>query len=308
MPAVSGFRTAAVLYQGPRVSIYRAVRKADGAAVILKCLERPRDGSSDLARFRREFEIGRRLNGPGTVKVLNFEPGRQGPTLVMADSGGASLAHARHERPPTLREVLGIGAAVAGALARIHAGHVIHKDVTPANIVWNRADGAVELIDFSIAAELARETTPSDIDQLEGTIAYIAPEQTGRMNRSLDWRCDFYSLGATLYDLLTGHAPFEGGDALAVIHGHIARAPVPPCRLDPAIPPVVSDIVLRLMAKDPEQRYQSAEGIAADLDLDTVASVLPAMKKRAFAMYAAGEALTGHKGLPLEPTPNLAAD
>ena len=266
MPAVSGYRTDSVLYQGPRVTIYRAVRLADGSPVVLKCLERPRDGSSDLARFRREFEIGRRLNGPGTATVLSFEPGPQGPTLVMADSGGVSVAHARQHGGLELSDILHIGAAVAAALDRIHAGHVIHKDVTPANIVWNRATGTVELIDFSIAAELARETSPSDIDQLEGTLAYIAPEQTGRMNRSLDWRCDFYSLGATLYDLLTGRAPFEGGDALSVIHGHIARVPVPPNRLDPAIPPAVSAIVLKLMAKDPEQRYQSAQGIAADLE------------------------------------------
>ena len=266
MIAVSGYHTSDILYQGPRITIYRAVRIADDAPVILKCLERPRDGSSDIARFRREYEIGRRLNGPGTAEVLGFEAGRQGPTLVMADSGGVSVAHARQHGGLELSDILHIGAAVAAALDRIHAGHVIHKDVTPANIVWNRATGTVELIDFSIAAELARETSPSDIDQLEGTLAYIAPEQTGRMNRSLDWRCDFYSLGATLYDLLTGRAPFEGGDALSVIHGHIARVPVPPNRLDPAIPPAVSAIVLKLMAKDPEQRYQSAQGIAADLE------------------------------------------
>ena len=233
--------------------------------MILKCLERPREGASDLARFRREYEIGRRLAGPGTVRVLGLEPGPRGPALVMADSGGTSVSLARRERPLTLTDSLAVGAAVAAALARVHAGHVIHKDVTPANIVWNRETGTVELIDYSIAAELARETSPSDIDQLEGTLAYIAPEQTGRMNRSLDWRCDFYSLGATLYDLLTGSAPFEGNDALAVIHGHIARAPVPPEHLRPEIPPMVSAIVLRLLAKDPEQRYQSGEGIAADL-------------------------------------------
>ncbi|MEI6559095.1 MAG: AAA family ATPase [Rhodospirillaceae bacterium] len=267
MLAVSGYRTTAVLYQGMRITIYRALRVTDGAPVILKCLERPRDGTSDLARFRREYEITRRLNGPGTVTALDFATGRQGPVLILADSGGLSVARARAERPLTLRETLRIGAAIAGALSRIHAGHVIHKDVNPANIVWNRDSGVIELIDFSIAAELARETSPSDIDQLEGTLAYIAPEQTGRMNRSLDWRSDFYSLGATLYDLLTGRAPYEGGDALSVIHGHIARSPIPPGQLNPALPPVVSDLVLRLMAKDPERRYQSAQGVAADLEI-----------------------------------------
>ncbi len=273
MPAVSGYRTLDVLYQGPRVTVYRAVRIADETSVILKCLERPRDGSSDLARFRREYEIARRLNGPGIARVLTIEPGSRGPALVMADCGGISLAHQPHR--PGLKDVLRIGAAVAGALGRVHAGHVIHKDVNPANIIWNPDSGAVELIDFSIAAELSRETSPSDIDQLEGTLAYIAPEQTGRMNRSLDWRCDFYSLGATLYSLLTGRPPFDDDEPLSVIHGHLARAPLPPEQLNPEIPPVVSAIVLRLMTKDPDRRYQSAQGIAADLET-CLATLTPA--------------------------------
>ena len=266
MIVVSGYRTTDIIYRGARVTVCRAVRIIDDAPVVLKCLDRPRGGADEVSRFRREYEIGRRLNGPGTASVLRHDSGEHGPVLVMADSGGVSVALARRDRAPELREVLQIGAAVAAALARIHAAHVIHKDITPSNIVWNRATGAIEVIDFSIAAELERETSPSDIDQLEGTLAYIAPEQTGRMNRSLDWRCDLYSLGATLYDLLTGRVPFDGDDAMAVIHGHIARAPAPPSQLNPKIPAVVSAIVLRLMAKDPEQRYQSAQGVANDFE------------------------------------------
>ncbi|MEI8396411.1 MAG: serine/threonine-protein kinase, partial [Rhodospirillaceae bacterium] len=223
MTAVPGYKNVEVIYQGLRVTVYRAVRSADEAAVILKRLERPRDGSSDVTRFRREYEIARRLDAPGIVRVLDLETTRQGLLLVMSDTGGASVATLRRIQPLSSIEALHIGVAVAEALDRIHAGHVIHKDVNPANIVWNRAGGTVQLIDFSIATELARETSPSDIEQLEGTLAYIAPEQTGRMNRSLDWRCDFYALGATLYDLLIGHPPFDGDDALAVIHGHSMR-------------------------------------------------------------------------------------
>ncbi len=277
MTAVSGYEILDRLYQGPRITVYRAVRVADSAPVILKCLERPREGSSESARFKREYEITRGLNGPGTPRVLGLEPGSHGLALVMADCGGDSLAFLQPRL--ALADALFIAAAVARALGRIHAAHVIHKDVNPANIVWNPASGAVELIDFSIAAELARETSPSDIDQLEGTLAYIAPEQTGRMNRSLDWRCDFYALGATLYSLLTGRPPFEEEDALSLIHGHLARAPLPPDQLNPGLPPVVSAIVLRLLTKDPDHRYQSAQGIAADLetclaDLETCLATL----------------------------------
>ena len=265
LAVASKYSVGEKLHHGALVSVYRGVRLDDGLPIVLKRLERPRPNSSDVPRFRREFALARTLSAAGVVEVLDLDEGRDGLTLVMRDRGGASLDRVLEGGRPTVAESLRIAAAAAAALGSVHARSVIHKDVSPANIIWNRQSGMVELIDFGIAAELARETATA-AQAFEGTLPYIAPEQTGRMNRSVDWRADFYALGATLYELLTGHVPFEGEDTLAVVHGHIARAPVPPNQLDPAVPAQVSDIVLKLLAKDPEARYQSGHGLKADLE------------------------------------------
>ncbi|MBP2295442.1 trifunctional serine/threonine-protein kinase/ATP-binding protein/sensor histidine kinase [Azospirillum rugosum] len=265
LAVASKYSVGEKLHHGALVSVYRGVRLDDGLPIVLKRLERPRPNSSDVPRFRREFALARTLAAAGVVEVLDLDEGRDGLTLVMRDRGGASLDRILEAGRPTVAESLRIAAAAAAALGTVHARNVIHKDVSPANIIWNRQSGTVELIDFGIAAELAREAA-SAAQAFEGTLPYIAPEQTGRMNRSVDWRADFYALGATLYELLTGHVPFEGEDTLAVVHGHIARAPVPPCQLDPSVPALVSDIVLKLLAKDPEARYQSGHGLKADLE------------------------------------------
>ncbi|WP_431857193.1 AAA family ATPase [Azospirillum sp.] len=267
MMAAAGFQVQDVLYRGTLVTVLRARRAGDGAPVVLKRLERPRPGTADVPHFRREAEIARRLAGPGIVAVDGVEDSPEGLILVMPDSGGASLDRLLEGGRLGVPEALRIGIAVASALGRVHAAGMIHKDVTPANIVWNQATGTVELIDFGIAAELARESAaPADVRTLEGTVAYMAPEQTGRMNRSVDWRADFYGLGATLYRLLTGRPPFGDADPLGVVHGHIARTPPTPHALEYGVPTAVSAIVMKLLAKDPEARYQSAAGLIADLE------------------------------------------
>jgi serine/threonine protein kinase len=139
---------------------------------------------------------------------------------------------------------------VAEILGAIHAGNIIHKDINPSNIVYNPATGQVKIIDFGISTVLSRENpTLSNPNVLEGTLAYMSPEQTGRMNRAIDYRTDFYSLGATFYELLTGRLPFVTGDAMELVHCHMAKVPVPPHEVNPQIPKVVSDIVMKLLAK-----------------------------------------------------------
>ncbi len=156
---------------------------------------------------------------------------------------------------------------MAEILGAIHAGNIIHKDINPSNIVYNPETGQVKIIDFGISTVLSRENpTLSNPNVLEGTLAYMSPEQTGRMNRAIDYRTDFYSLGATFYELLTGRLPFVTGDAMELVHCHMAKVPVPPHEVNPQIPKVVSDIVMKLLAKTAEERYQSAWGIKADLE------------------------------------------
>jgi hypothetical protein len=151
-------------------------------------------------------------------------------------------------------------------LGHIHQQNIIHKDINPANWIFNPSTWQVKLIDFGIASVLPRENpTLKNPNQLEGTLAYISPEQTGRMNRALDYRSDFYSLGVTFYELFTGKVPFETMDAMELVHSHIAIKPPSPIDINPELPMAISDIIMKLLEKTAEARYQSAWGLKADL-------------------------------------------
>jgi len=166
-----------------------------------------------------------------------------------------------------LDEFFLLGLSLVEVIEKLHQKRIIHKDIKPANILINPETKAIFLIDFSIASLLPKETQElQNPNQLEGTLAYISPEQTGRMNRGIDYRSDFYSLGVTFYELLTGQLPFESNDGMELVHCHIAKIPTPPHQVNPEIPKIVSDIVMKLMAKNAEDRYQSARGIKHDLE------------------------------------------
>ncbi|MBD2537137.1 serine/threonine-protein kinase PknK, partial [Nostoc flagelliforme FACHB-838] len=224
-------------------------------------------------RYRQEYKITRSLNLEGVVKAFSQQDYQRTLVILLEDFGGESLEKWMHKRPDIfcpmpLLTFLGFAIAVCDILGRIHAANIIHKDINPGNIVFNLDTGVVKIIDFGIATQFNR-TNPTfkSPHVLEGTLAYLSPEQTGRMNRLLDYRTDLYSLGVTFYELLTGHLPFETTDILELVHCHIAKVPVPPHELNAAIPKAVSDIILKLMAKNAEDRYQSAWGIKADLEI-----------------------------------------
>ena len=169
--------------------------------------------------------------------------------------------------PPPLDEFFKIAIAIARTLEGLYLNRIIHKDIKPHNIIINPQTKQVFLIDFSIASLLPRENQEiQSPNVLEGTLAYMSPEQTGRMNRGIDYRTDFYSLGVTFYELLTGKLPFHSNDPMELVHCHIARKPTPPIEVNPAIPQMVNDIIVKLMAKTAENRYQSALGLRHDLE------------------------------------------
>ena len=269
------------LHDGPHAVIHRGVLVADGAPVVVKLLKGDYPSPRALAQLRREYETLRAIDLPGVIKAHALEPHGNGLALIMADTGGVPLSAVLRGRPLPLRLALEIALSVARTLAELHQRSIVHKDIKPHNILLGPGAGEVKLIDFGIAMRLHHEhARPASPDAIEGTLMYMSPEQSGRVNRVVDPRTDLYSLGVTLYELLTGSLPFTASDPLELIHSHIARAPAPPRTRAPEVPQVVSDIVLRLLAKAPEDRYQHALGLAADLAtcldrLDAAGDVAP---------------------------------
>jgi histidine kinase len=263
----SGFTDLVELHEGTRTVVFRARRSSDNRRVVLKTLRGPRPSPESQERLRREYEFTQLASGQGSVECLDFLSEDE-PALVLADRGGQSLDRAVADGPLEIDDVLHIAEQVTKTLARIHGANIIHKDICPGNITWNTESGDVEIIDFGISSRLERHEARSDsIESMLGTLAYMAPEQSGRMNRSVDSRSDLYSFGATLYHLVTGRPPFVATDPLDLLHAHLARVPNPAADVLDGIPASLSGIIDRLLAKSADDRYQSAEGLLADLHL-----------------------------------------
>ncbi|MEA5599953.1 AAA family ATPase [Nostoc sp. UHCC 0252] len=266
---IPGYRISEELYNGSRTLVYRGYRETDSLPVVIKLLKNPYPSFSELLSFRNQYTIAKNLNSPLIVQTHSLEAYQNGYALVMEDFGGISLKD-YFTSDQTLyiassEEFLRIAIALCNTLDILYRERIIHKDIKPANILINPETKQVKLIDFSIASLLPRETqTLINPNVLEGTLAYISPEQTGRMNRGIDYRTDFYSLGVTFYELLTGVLPFQSNDPMELVHSHIAKQP--PLVIRDEIPQVISDIVMKLMAKNAEDRYQSALGLKFDLE------------------------------------------
>ncbi|MBD2076813.1 AAA family ATPase, partial [Phormidium sp. FACHB-592] len=271
MITLPGITIHSQIYESLASLVYRGIREQDNCAVIAKVLKQDYPSPQELTRYRQEYEITRFLNIEGVVKAYSQQDYQRTLVMLLEDFGGESLEGWRRQQldfcPMPLSVFLPLAIALTDTLGKIHAAHVIHKDLNPGNIVFNPRTGVVKIIDFGLATRFGR-TNPTfkSLYLLEGTPAYLSPEQTGRMNRMLDYRTDFYSLGATFYELLTGQLPFPTSDLLELVHCHIARPPTPPHELNVTIPQPVSDLILKLMAKNAEDRYQSAWGIKADLE------------------------------------------
>jgi PAS domain S-box-containing protein len=261
-----GYRLDHELHRGRTRVVYRGVRESDRLPVVVKTLADEFPSPTQTASLRREYEILESLRVPGVAKVVELAAHRDRLALVLEDAGDATLKRLITAGPLPLDSVFTIGMQLAAVLAELHRRGLIHKDVNPTNVLVDPALTRVTLTDFGIASRTTSERqSPSQPHLLEGTIAYMSPEQTGRMNRDVDYRTDFYSLGVTLYEMLTGELPFQSLDPLELIHSHIARLPAPPRALRAEVPEPVSALVLRLLGKAPEDRYQSALGLQADL-------------------------------------------
>ncbi len=279
---LSGYQILEQLYAGLRTLVYRAIRETDGQPVVIKLLHNPLPNFSELVQFRNQYTIAKNLNLPSIVKPLSLEAYGNSYALIMEDFGGISLSaylkgtsqqpadinENKPDRSLPVAEFLNLALQLADILHYLSQNRVIHKDIKPGNILINPDTKQVKLIDFSIASLLPRETQEiHNPNILEGTLAYLSPEQTGRMNRGIDYRSDFYSLGVTSYQLLTGKLPFISQDPMELVHCHLAKLPIPAHQINPEIPLALSEIVSKLMEKNAENRYQSALGLKHDLEI-----------------------------------------
>ncbi len=238
-------------------------------------------GPDAEGRVRHEVAMLGRLRGVAGVTQLAEAP-RYSGSVVLEDAGGVSLAGLAGPLPAG--ELAGLGLELARAVAGMHRRGVIHRDITPANIVVS-GGGVPCLVDFALASSFA-EIRPEFTHHAEiaGTLAYLAPEATGRTGRPVDQRADLYALGATLYELATGGPPFGSGDPLRLIHDHLARVPVPPAEVNRAVPALLSGIIMHLLEKEPDNRYQTADGLVYDLE-----RLRYAQARRGKAAFRAGE-------------------
>ncbi len=268
MRPIPGYQIFDCLHDSDRSAVYRGVREVDAQPVVLKWLKT--EATAQLDFYRQEYGLLRALNLAGIIQAHELLNHQSDLVMVLEDIGGESLTALQRDRRFTLSEILYVGIQIASCLAELHAADLIHRDINPDHIVWNVDTNQLKLIDLKLASSPLLERPSERLPMLqapallEGTLTYMSPEQTGRMSRSLDYRTDFYSLGAMLYQLLTGMPPFTATDPLELVHCHIAQTPIPPHLVLRTIPLPVSQIIMKLLAKNPDDRYQSGAGIRAD--------------------------------------------
>jgi len=262
---VANYQTLELIHKSERTLVYRGKNLDSGQPVIVKLMGQEYPSFNELVQFRNQYAITKNLDIAGIVKPYSLLRYQNGYALIMEDIGAISLAEYQRQLSFSVAQFWEIALSIAEILHHLHQSQIIHKDIKPPNILIHPETKEVKLIDFSISSLLPKETQSLQTPNiLEGTLAYISPEQTGRMNRGIDYRSDFYSLGVTFYELLTGKLPFESEDPLELVHAHMAKtAPTIP---ETQVPTALADIIFKLMAKNAEDRYQSALGLKYDLE------------------------------------------
>ncbi|MDA1101568.1 MAG: serine/threonine-protein kinase PknK [Proteobacteria bacterium] len=276
MEPIKGYGVGVTLYEGRECRVVRAQNSVSGEKRVLKLLKEQFPPPDVQSNFRYEYELTRRMAAcaEGVIGVGDLKRHGRGLLMELEDFGAQSLEAAIAAKGRCLGDMaraLDIAVRLAEIVGRIHAAHVTHKGLNPANILYNPDTGAVRIIDFGIATELTQESArTAGTDLPLAILHYISPEQTGRMNRSVDHRADLYGLGATLFHLFAGVAPFENTetplDAIELIHAHIAMPPPRITDFNPDMPAMLDAIVARLLEKDVTARFQSALGIQTDLE------------------------------------------
>jgi histidine kinase len=266
MEILDGYTFKDSLYKSDNSEVFRGIRDSDGLSVVIKTTRKNFNPSRDTNRLKHEFAIGQLLSGPAAVNYIDLIFQNDTYYLVSENIEGIVVKDLIGKEGMDLKLFFKVAKKTTEALGEIHTQNVIHKDINPSNILYSPSSGEVKIIDFDISSSLKKENQEVNaVNLLEGTLAYISPEQTGRMNRTIDYRSDYYSLGVTFYEMLTGVTPFSSKDKLELIHAHLAVEPRPVAEVSPDIPEMLSQIVMKLISKTAEKRYKSTFGLLQDL-------------------------------------------
>ncbi|MBM5572582.1 MULTISPECIES: response regulator [Deefgea] len=269
MISLPAYRLLEQLHDSEHSSVFRAIDERDLMPVVLKFFYKSNPSHHHIARFKREYAIAERLCHPNISRPLALTHHDAYWVMIMEDQHGQSLnqhPQLKQGRPIDLASFYEIALQLCAALQFIHQHKIIHKDINPANLCWNETTRQLQVIDFGVASELGQESPQiQNPHTIEGTLAYMSPEQTGRMNRIVDYRSDFYSMGITFYELLAGKTPFTSSDAMEMVHCHLAQTPDWSLPAFQSLPPHLITLLQRLLEKNAEARYQSLQALINDL-------------------------------------------
>ena len=274
MISFPGHQIEETLYESYNSYVFRALQVETKLPVVIKVLKGEYPNPERIARFKREYEILKNLTLAGTIKAYSLENYNNSCAIIMEDFGAESIKKILEKKRLNLNEFLKIAIYLSEILGQLHQMNIIHKNINSTNIVWNQETDQIKIIDFGISTVLSHEIAAiQNPNEFEGTLSYISPEQTGRMNRMIDYRTDMYSLGVTLYEIMTGRLPFSAMDAMELVHCHLAKVPRPPHLLQSTLLneeskdlEILSKIILKLMSKAAEDRYLSYFGLKYDLE------------------------------------------
>ena len=266
MIGIKGYSQLELIHHGNKSRVFKAIQDSTGKTIALKTHAALLPSGSELAVLNKQYELVKALDIDGTPKALEIIDAGQSMAFSMEYFDFPSLRKNAADLNLTISEATHVFEQLAAILAQVHRKNLIHRDINPSNILYNRESGEVVLIDFGSALDTPMHTTKSEGQEVvEGTLPYMSPEQTGRINRPLDYRSDIYSLGISMYEIFTGQLPFAMSDPAEIIHSHIATLPESPAKVSKHVPKAISNIILKCIAKDADDRYQSAQGLLVDL-------------------------------------------
>jgi len=267
MLLIPGYLIENSIFEDQLHIIYRGWREIDRLPVLIKAVRPAKATELARSRLRWEFELTHRLAIPGILQTIALMRTKQSEVLILEDVEGDFLRQRLQVCRPDIETALRLAQLIIRLLAPLHRSQIVHCGLRPDCLVVAPDGAQLWLTGFGIARRMALATSPlSDSGLLDvAMLPYLSPEQTGRIERRVDQRTDYYALGVMLYEMLTGQVPFEAEDALELVHAQIARMPIAPADIQGDIPRGISSLVMKLLAKPPEDRYQSAQGIEADL-------------------------------------------